>query len=200
MYSIGNDAVQSWLQWRMSPVGYLGEKYRLVMSSMDKLMNLSYNFDVSHRTATECPLTGSVLDYIVVGCMQCIGYSLVGAPHRDYRETYKLQSPNLDRGVARNMGYPKARKGYGYGGTVVGTMLGNTSRLVYPLCRMDFHTSSGSNIELSSRPKGYSFKPSVSSPLKKKIISQECENKLIFAQLDPSKLIHAICHPDVLIL
>lgn len=63
-------------------MGLLCKKYSLVMSNMDKLMNLFYNFAVSYCTSTECPLTGSIPDHKVVGCMLYVEYSLVGTPYR----------------------------------------------------------------------------------------------------------------------
>lgn len=62
---------------------------------------------------------------------------------------------------------------------IVGKMLTNNSR--------------SRNIEL---PKDTSFKPSKASPL----ITIQGESKIAFAQLDRSKLIHAISHIDILLL
>jgi hypothetical protein len=152
-------------------------------------MNLFHCFAVSHCTATECSLTGCVLEHNAVECMHYVGFLLVGAPHRGFMQ----QGPNLDYGLVGNMGYPKARKSYGYGGSIVGIMLCNSSRSLTSSGRMYLHTSSFVHIDL---PKGSSFNHSKGSPL----IIDKSGKVVTFAHLESSKLIHAIAHPDVLLL
>lgn len=167
--------MQSGGEWLFRPVDFKDEKCSLVTFGMSKFMNLFYDFAVSHFTVVEDPLTDYLLDHSSVVCMDYVGYSLASNPLGG-----KSQGSNPNSGRVGNAGYPKCREAYGYGGTVVGTMLGNTKRLY--------------SVQL---PKGSSFKPGINSPL---IISSECEKELEFASLDPSKLIHAISHVDVLLL
>lgn len=192
LYTTGNGGVQSEWQWSMSSVGFKNNKCLLDMSSMSKFMNLFDNFAVSHRTVSESPLSGYVLDHTVVGCTPCVGISPVSTPNQG---NIKLQGSNLDCGIVGTMGLPKARKSYGNGGTVVGTMLVNNSRpsLMSSGVTRNYSYLGGPGVEL---PKGSSLNPSKNSPL----IIQKCEKRVVFAPLDTSKLIHVISHPDVLLL
>lgn len=192
--TLGNEAGQSGWQWTISTVGNLCEKCVLDMSGMCKLINLFYVIAESHCSLTECPLTGDVLDQSLVGCTNFVRLLLVSISHLGVHMT---QGTNPDREKCGNSGFPKARKGYGNGGIVVGFTLGNTNRLVSPFgtqAMASFSTGHTSN----QHPKDASNLPSKGSPL---ITStKEGERKVAFAQLDSSKLIHAICHPDVLML
>ena len=163
------------------------------MLSMDKLMNLFYNLAVSHRTATEHPLTGCVLDYNVLVCLHYVGYLLVSASNQ---RSNKLQGPNLGCEIVGNMGYPKSQKRDGFGGIIVGKMPCNSGRSLFGNIRTQGLRAMSSGSQYIELPKGTSFKPSKNSPL----IEVKEGGRLVFTQLDSSKLIHAICHVDVLLL
>jgi nicotine oxidoreductase len=192
LYITGNGGVQSEWQWSMSSVGFKNNKCLLDMSSMSKFMNLFNNFAVSYRTVFESPLSGYVLDHNVVECTFCVGISPVSTPNQG---NMKLQGSNLDCGIVGTMGLPKARKSYGNGGIVVGTMLVNNSRssLMSSGVIRNYSSLGGPGAEL---PKGSSLNPGKISPL----IIQKCEKRVVFASLDTAKLIHVISHPDVLLL
>lgn len=163
------------------------------MFSMDKIMNLIYNFAVlNYTTISTITSYNCVLDRDAVEYMHHVRFLLVSDPTKGF---IKLQDPNLNFGIVKNVGCPKFQKKYGYGGIIVGKMLFNSSRFLTLIYSQRFYAMTFKR-EFIELPKGFSFKPSKDSPLN--IV--EGENKVTFYQMNSSSLIYIICHPDVLFL
>jgi group II intron reverse transcriptase/maturase len=207
LVNFGNGVGQSGWQWAVSAVEFRHEIPFLVISSMDKFINLFYSLAVSHRTPVESPLTGRALENIVVGCMQYVEFSLEGIPNQG---AYEMQGPNLDIGICGTIGLPKALKGYGNGSVLLEAKPvnpGNTSRNFSTIGdggnTAPIHPQKGINTgNMADSSKDASLKLSKDSPLitVKDLNNPFASEKVVFAPIDPAKLIHVICHVDVLML